>query len=125
MPLARRLSNSSQEAFTDFCNRNQPLSRRLSINGDAASICSTNRRESIAKEKGQRVLKRRSIAKARTTRSTIRKDKTNISSPEPKKQRTTRSKSRTNINKENGGADNNNIGGPMMSPTPYWKVNRS
>ena len=126
MPLARRLSNSSQEAFTEFCTKNRPLSRRLSSNGDTASVISTNRRESIATERGKRVLKRRNqsrnLAKARTTHSTVQKNRINISTPEAKKQRLARRKSRTS--KENDGVDNN-VGGPIMSPTPYWKVNRS
>ena len=131
MPLARRLSNSSQEAFTDFCSKNQPLSRRLSSNGDAASISSTSRRESITQDRGQRLLKRRVMntsnhnrnpSKAHSTRSSLQKDQQivdrNISSPEPKKQR-------TSPNKENGRGDSNNVECLMMSPTPYWKVSRS
>ena len=127
MPQARRLSNSSQEAFTDFCSKNQPLSRRLSGNGDAASISSTSRRESITQDRGHRLLKRRNQnrnpAKSGSTRSTLQKGRQtaterNISSPEPKKQR-------TSPNKENGRGDSNNVECLMMSPTPYWKVSRS
>lgn len=132
MPLARRLSSSSHEAFTEFCIKNQPLSRRLSSNGDAASISSSTRRESISKDRGQRVLKRRNqsrpLTRARVTRSSrsaVRKDEINISSPEPKKQRTSRSRSKKTSNKENEGAGNNNAGALMMSPTPYWKVSLS
>ena len=126
MPLARRLSNSSHEAFTEFCIENPPLSRRLSINGDAPSSRSSNRRDSISNDKGQRVLKRRNqtrkLTRARVTRSTKRKEEINISSPESKKQRITRSRSKMTSNKENEGASNKNVGAVMMSPTPYWKV---
>ena len=127
MPLARRLSNSSREAFSDFCNKNQPLSRRLSSNGDASSVSSSNRRDSIVNERGHRILKRRNqsrnLAKAGTRRPSLHKGPVNISSPEPKKRRTTRNGSPANANKENDGGDDNQTG-LMMSPTPYWKVNR-
>ena len=119
MPLARRLSNSSQEAFSEFCIRNQPLSRRYSTSGDAESINSAKRRDSISKDRGQRVLKRRNRSlnvPKRTTRSSLRKDKMNPSSPVPKKQRTTRSKSRGSVDKENDKVQMNNFG------TPPWKV---
>ncbi len=123
VPLARRLSNSSHEAFAEFCVENPPLSRRLSVNGDAASIRSSRRRTSISNDKGQRVLKRRqSLTKARVTRSAARKHQIDVSGPEPKKQRITRRRSSITADKENVGGTNQNAGAAVMSPTPYWKV---
>jgi hypothetical protein len=46
MPRARRLSNSSQEAFSEFCEKHKPLSRRLSQGG--GKDMSSNRRSSLA-----------------------------------------------------------------------------
>jgi hypothetical protein len=73
-----------------------------------ASINSAKRRESISKDRGQRVLKRRSLSHNlptyRATRSTAQKDRTR--SPVPKKRRTTRSQSRDCLNKENVGFNN-------------------
>lgn len=124
--MARRLSTSSHEAFTDFCSKNQPLSRRLSNGGDDMdSVTSKNRRDSISKDRGQRVLKRRNQtrnpAKAGSMRPSTQRDKENIGTPEPKKRRTTRSGARSNVDNENDGGSDKNV--PlMMSPTPYWKV---
>ena len=120
MPLARRLSNSSHEAFTEFCIENPPLSRRLS---DAAPIRSSKRRTSISNDKGQAVLKRRqSLTKARVTRSAARKHKINTSGPEAKKRRITGNRSNNPADKENAGSNNQNAGAVMMSPTPQLKV---
>ena len=104
MPLARRLSNSSHEAFTEFCVENPPLSRRLSVNGGAASMRSSKRRTSISNDKGQRVLKhRQSLTKARVTRSAARKHRINTSGPEPKKRRITQNRPNNPADKENAG----------------------
>ena len=136
MPPARRLSSSSQEAFSDFCTENPPLSRRLSSNSHAASFSShsTSRRKSIADDKGQRLLKRRSMStsnhnygrpKSRTSISSLQKDqKINNGSPIPKKQRTTRNNSSKSINKENDCGGSSGVECLMQSPTPYWKVSR-
>ncbi|KAG7338360.1 kinesin motor domain containing protein [Nitzschia inconspicua] len=65
MPKSRRLSNSSQEAFEEFCKENQPLSRRLSTGGDGASVGSFAKLpQDNKKERGQQILlkKRRSIS---------------------------------------------------------------
>jgi hypothetical protein len=136
MPLARRLSSSSKEAFTDFCTENPPLSRRLSSNSFGVSVSSnsTSRRKSIADDKGQRLLKRRSIStsnhnygrpKSRTSISSLQKDqKSNNGSPIPKKQRTTRNNSSKSINKENDCGGSSDVEYLMQSPTPYWKVSR-
>ena len=136
MPLARRLSSSSQEAFTDFCTENPPLSRRLSSNSHAASVSSnsTSRRKSIADDKGQRLLKRRSMStsnhnygrpKTRTSISSLQKDQqSNSGSPMPKKQRTTRNNASKSINKENDCGGSSDVECLMQSPTPYWKVSR-
>ena len=100
MSSKRRLSNASQEAFTDFCNKNQPLSRRRSSNFDEPSISSTLRRDSITKRRERCVLKRRnqsgSRAKKRDTElSDLKNGERN--SPQPKKRRTTRRKSQINV----------------------------
>lgn len=91
------------------------------------SVTSKNRRDSISKDRGQRVLKRRNQtrnpAKAGSRRPSTQKDKENISTPEPKKRRTTQNGARSNVDKENDGGSDKNV--PlMMSPTPYWKVAR-
>ena len=117
MPLARRLSSNSKEAFSNFCDKNKPLSRRLSSNGSVASSTSTDhRRQSIAQDRGQRVLRRRNqkqkLSKFPSKSSVSKSTKDNVTSPEPKKRR-------TSVNKENNGIQNTNL---MMSPTPYWKV---
>ncbi len=127
MPLARRLSTSSHEAFEEFCSKNQPLSRRFSVGGDTASIRSSSRRESISGDKGQRVLKRRNHSRTRTiarvTRSSTRKDERASRSPEPKKQRITRSRSKRNHDKENKNFDNRNTA-RTMSPPRQRKVDK-
>mmetsp|Transcript_12373 Transcript_12373/g.14180 ORF Transcript_12373/g.14180 Transcript_12373/m.14180 type:complete len:1066 (-) Transcript_12373:200-3397(-) len=131
MPLARRLSSSSHDKFTNFCTNNKPLSRRLSNNGDASSVSSASRHKMIVEDKGQRLLKRRSIStsnciygrpKTRTSSSSLHKEQkgTSISSPKLKKQRTTHNDSRIRTDKENGG--NSDVECLMLSPTPYWKV---
>ena len=126
MPTTRRLSNASKEAFTEFCSKNQPLSRRLSRNSDETSIDSESQWDSITKDRGNRVLKRRNQscnrAKGKKGLSSGEKGPTNFSSPATKKRRTSTRKSQTNEDKENDVVDDRNVGCPMMSPTPYWKV---
>ena len=125
MPLARRLSSGSTEAFTEFCSKNKPLSRRFSNNGDTDSVSSSSRRNSIARDKGQRILKRRSISTCKShiyagKKEGISLSSNDISSPEPKKQRTT--KNGMNKDKENDSDSNCNGELLLQSPTPYWKV---
>ena len=136
MPLARRLSSSSLsqgDRFEEFCTKNQPLSRRLSNNGDPTSVSSSSRRNSISRDKGQRLLKRRAMSsnsdKQNRNQSTVRPMSSSLkntentsSSPKPKKQRTARNNSRTNVNKENVDSDYDGVESLMQSPTPYWKV---
>mmetsp|Transcript_27134 Transcript_27134/g.59712 ORF Transcript_27134/g.59712 Transcript_27134/m.59712 type:complete len:981 (+) Transcript_27134:43-2985(+) len=114
MPSARRLSSSSKAAFAAFCDKNQPLSRRLSSNFDAASIRSKSRRDAIAQDRGCRPLKRhkRNHNPSKPRPSTSKETEANYSSPEPKKRP-------TNTDKENDGDASDNR---MMSPIPYWKV---
>ena len=99
MPFARRLSNSSQDAFDEFCRENQPLSRRPSFGGgDGASVGSNaKRRHDDKKERGQEVLKKR---RSMSTRSLLGEKKRPPKAQKPKP------------NDEN----------LMQSPTPYWKV---
>ena len=116
MPPARRLSSSNKAAFAAFCNKNQPLSRRLSSNGDTASISSKSRRDSIAQDRRHRPLKRHkqyhNPSKPRPSAS--QEAQVNYSSPEPKKRP-------SSTDKENDGDANGSL---LMSPTPYWKVSR-
>ena len=127
MPLARRLSTSSHEAFEEFCSKNQPLSRRFSVGGDTASIRSSSRRESISSDRGHRVLKCRNHSRTRTiarvTRSTTRKDERATRSPEPKKQRISRSRSKRNNDKENDSVGNRNTVSLLSHPR-QWKVDK-
>ena len=146
MPLAsRRLSNSSKEAFDEFCTKNQPLSRRLSNSSDIASMASATNKQS-GKEK---ILKKRlslsstaSAAGSRNKRSQPSKSTTTMKSapkvtrpgkpksatskttaspgmttPKSKKARTATARQEGN-NKENGSNDEE----VFQSPTPYWKV---
>jgi hypothetical protein len=147
MPLAsRRLSNSSKEAFDEFCTKNQPLSRRLSNSSDIASMAFATNMQS-GKEK---ILKKRlslssiaSTTSSRNKRSQPSKSSTMLKSapkvtrtgkpksatsktttsagmttPKSKKARTAAARQEGNNNKENGGNDEE----VFQSPTPYWKV---
>jgi hypothetical protein len=125
--LARRLSNSSHEAFEEFCKENQPLSRRLSHGGfDGASSMgsSANFPRNNKKEKGQEILlkKRRSMTSSQPFRSTRRSTKV---SGDPtgnvpiKSDGTTPPKTTRSQTKENGHDEYKDI---IQSPTPYWKV---
>lgn len=131
MPKSRRLSNSSQETFEEFCKENQPLSRRLSNGSDAASVGSITKPPREDKmEKGQRILlkKRRSISSVtgsnkrsqpvRSSRPSLPTGRVPIKPAGSLPPKTKRSQT-TEPNKENGADDNENI---VLSPTPYWKV---
>ena len=89
-------------------------------------MSSSSRRNSIARDKGQRILKRRSISACCKShiyagkKEDISLSSNDISSPEPKKPRTT--KNGVNKDKENDGDSNCNGELLLQSPTPYWKV---
>jgi hypothetical protein len=101
MSLARRLSNSSQDAFDEFCRENQPLSRRPSFGGDGASVGSNaKRRHDPKRERGQEVLKKH---RSLSTNSLLGNKK------RPPKARKPESKAENDENL-------------IQSPTPYWKV---
>merc|ERR1712232_895939 len=109
MPLARRLSSSSKEASENFCVKNKPLSR----DADSVSV-SSNRRASIADDKGRCFLKRHSLIQAQK-----RPGSPCTGSPAPKKQRLKKSNRDPTHVKENS---NQNDVALLHSPIPNWKV---
>lgn len=115
MPLSRRLSNSSQEAFSEFCEKNKPLSRRLS-NGSAASsgryLSRANSFTMNEASNGKVV----AGAKRALTRRMSNSSSRQLSRPSPTEQANLPSPPRGK-----GGATNDDDS-ILQSPTPYWKV---
>ncbi|KAG7367206.1 kinesin motor domain containing protein [Nitzschia inconspicua] len=131
MPKSRRLSNSSQEAFEEFCKENQPLSRHLSTGGDGASVGSFAKLpQDNKKERGQQILlkKRRSISSLggsnkrhqplQQSRPSVPTGKVTVKPTVPKAS-TAKESRPIGKNKENGTEKNDAV---VLSPTPYWKV---
>jgi hypothetical protein len=137
--LARRLSNSSQEAFEEFCKENQPLSRRLSHGADTDTASSRGSFAKLPRSIKKEILlpKRHSMTSvaagnkehsqpSRSTRRSTRvtgaplgKASTPAAGTPPPKAAKSRTVNSVNRNKDNGHSDEDNV---MQSPTPYWKV---
>lgn len=124
MPLARRLSNSSHEAFEEFCRVNQPLSRRRSNSGisDGENAQSSSRQRApynMKQGKSQENLKKRRSMEPRSHSNRFNQ----ISGSVPKlSQATPKGKIKRSGQHDDNRDQSKDEEIPIYSPTPYWKA---
>lgn len=133
MPRARRLSNSSQEAFEEFCEKHKPLSRRLSQGGGEMSSnrslagmkdAPLNDGKAAGGAKRALLARRMSnsslLGRQQPSRNAVSKQK-GVEVTSPSKKKTDPDCKARGGNKENGNGNDSDMN-VLQSPTPYWKV---